>query len=151
MIQNVYKIRFKLKVMSDLDLVEQLQNAASGLLWISESDFPFVAFVWNSQSSNPENVLTPQQLRQYTGHASDTPVETLELDRFFAPATRVENWHDESKTKEVLQYQALVKRLKDELKNLSVYRLGTVELDIYIIGKTPSGNWAGLSTKAVET
>jgi Nuclease A inhibitor-like protein len=137
--------------MSDLDLVEQLQNAASGLLWISESDYPFEAFVWNIQSSNPENFLRAQQLRQYTGHASDTPVKTLEIDRFFAPATRVENWHDESKAKEVLQYQALVKQLKDELKNLSVYLLGTVELDIYIIGKTPSGNWAGLSTKAIET
>jgi hypothetical protein len=32
-----------------------------------------------------------------------------------------------------------------------VYRLGTVEIDVYIAGKTPSGDLAGVSTKVVET
>lgn len=137
--------------MSDFELVEQLQQAATGLLWMSESDYPFEAFVWTIDPSAPETVLTPERLLHYTQHPRDTPIQTLEIDRFFAPATRIENWHDSSKAKEVLQYQALVKQLKEELKNLFVYRLGTVELDIYIVGQTPRGNWAGLSTKAVET
>jgi Nuclease A inhibitor-like protein len=63
----------------------------------------------------------------------------------------VQDWHDESKAKEVRQYQGLVKLLQESLEGVLVYRLGTVEIDIYIVGKTPDGNWAGLSTKAVET
>lgn len=137
--------------MSDLDWVIKLQQAASGLLWMSESDYPFEAFVWRVKPSAQQTLLTPEQVLQYSHHPGDTPIQTLEIDRFFARATRVEKWHDASKAKEVLQYQALVKQLKDELKHLSVYRLGTVELDIYIVGQTPSGNWAGLSTKAIET
>lgn len=135
--------------MSDSDLVKQLQHATSGLLWMSESDYPFEAFVWDIKGTM--NSLTPQQLLRHTRHAPDTPVETLEVDRFFARATRAQDWHDESQAQEVRQYQELVKRLQDTLQQVLVYRLGTVEIDIYIVGKTPSGNWAGLSTKAVET
>lgn len=149
MVQDVCKLRLKLPVMSDLDLVEQLQNAASGLLWMSESDYPFEAFVWDIEGA--ANSLTPQQLLQHTRHAPDTPVETLEVDRFFAQVTHAQNWHDEFPAHEVRQYQILLKRLQDTLQQVLVYRLGTIEIDIYIIGKTPSGNWAGLSTKAVET
>jgi Nuclease A inhibitor-like protein len=148
-VKDVCKIRLKLTVMSDWDLVEQLQNATSGLLWMSESDYPFEAFVWDIQGA--ANSLTPQQLRQHTRHAPDTPVETLEVDRFFARAIQVQNWHDEDQAQEVRQYQKLVKLLQESLEQIWVYRLGTIEIDIYIVGKTPSGNWAGLSTKAVET
>jgi Nuclease A inhibitor-like protein len=116
---------------------------------MSESDYPFEAFIWDIDGA--ANSLTPQQLLQHTRQAPDTPVETLEVDLFFAPTTRVQDWHDESKAKEVRQYQGLVKLLQESLEGVLVYRLGTVEIDIYIVGKTPDGNWAGLSTKAVET
>ncbi len=116
---------------------------------MSESDYPFEVFVWDIKSA--ANSLTPQQLLRHVRRAPDTSVETLEVDRFFARATRVQDWHDESQAQEVRQYQKLVKRLQEMLQQVLVYRLGTVEVDIYIVGKTPSGNWAGLSTKAVET
>jgi len=32
-----------------------------------------------------------------------------------------------------------------------VYRLSKIEIDVYIIGETPAGDLAGLSTKVVET
>jgi Nuclease A inhibitor-like protein len=137
--------------MKDSQLVEQLQHAVSRLLWTSESDYPFEAFMWEIDPSLTGNSLTPQQLLQHTGHTPDTPVQTLELHRFFAPFAQIQDWHDTSQAEEVPQYQALVKLLQTHLETVSVYRLGTVVIEIYIVGKTPEGNWVGLSTKAVET
>ncbi|MFB2767899.1 nuclease A inhibitor family protein [Pelatocladus sp. BLCC-F211] len=32
-----------------------------------------------------------------------------------------------------------------------LYRVGEIEIDVYIVGETTEGNLAGLSTKVVET
>ncbi|MEL7246133.1 MAG: nuclease A inhibitor family protein, partial [Cyanobacteria bacterium J06573_2] len=49
------------------------------------------------------------------------------------------------------KYQALVETLKQNLDNIQVYKIGEVEIDVYIVGQLKSGDWVGLSTKAVET
>ncbi|HIK49814.1 MAG TPA: hypothetical protein IGS17_02655, partial [Oscillatoriales cyanobacterium M59_W2019_021] len=91
--------------MSDSELIEQLQRATSGLLWTSESDSPFVAFVWEKPPSLLGNFtgkrFTPRDLLQHLELPPDTPVETVEFDRFFATATREEDWHDEATAEEV--------------------------------------------------
>lgn len=140
--------------MSDSELIEQLQRATSGLLWTSESDSPFAAFVWEKPPSLLGNVkgnFTPQDLRERLGLPPDIPVERVEFDRFFAGVTREEDWHDKTAAEEVRQYRALVELLRDSLQDITVYRVGEIEIEIYIVGQTPSGNWAGLSTQAVET
>jgi len=59
--------------------------------------------------------------------------------------------HDPETAASVERYQALVSLLKQHLHELLVYRIGEIELDVYIMGKTAIGAWAGLATKAVET
>ena len=49
------------------------------------------------------------------------------------------------------QFQNLVSVLKQNLSQLQVYRVGNTNIDAYIIGVTPGGGLAGLSTKLVET
>jgi len=44
-----------------------------------------------------------------------------------------------------------VETLKSHLTDIKVYRLGERSIDVYIAGKTPSGDLAGLSTKVIET
>ncbi|MDZ8236629.1 MAG: nuclease A inhibitor family protein, partial [Nostoc sp. ChiQUE01a] len=51
----------------------------------------------------------------------------------------------------VNKFQALVQTLKENLSNLQVYRLGHKEVDVYIVGQTPTVNLAGISTQVVET
>ena len=131
--------------MKDSELVNQLQQASSGLLWMSESDYPFETFFWKPST------MTTEQLLQSTGHPPSTPVKVIELERFFRPAVREQSWHTEEERATVKRYQALVNTLHRCLSYIQVYRIGKTEVDIYIIGTTSSGNLAGLSTKAVET
>jgi hypothetical protein len=49
-------------------------------------------------------------------------------------------------------FDQLAKVLKEQLSGLKVYRVGDeVEREVYIVGKTKDGSWAGLKTSVVET
>ena len=80
-----------------------------------------------------------------------TILEVLTVDNFFAIATQEEDWHDEEERETVQRFQNLVNVLKQNLSQLQVYRVGSVEIDAYIVGITNGSGLAGLSTKLVET
>ena len=123
-----------------------LKQASKGLLFLSESDVPFEVIHWPAQGE-----LTPPKLLQLTEHPPDAPVKVVSVDDFFAIATQEEDWHDEEEQETVQRFQNLVSVLKQNLSQLQVYRIGSTNIDAYIVGVAQSGDWAGLSTKLVET
>ncbi|AVH74431.1 nuclease A inhibitor family protein [Nostoc sp. 'Lobaria pulmonaria (5183) cyanobiont'] len=128
------------------EIIDQLHTAANGLLMMSESEYPFEVFLWEGVAP-----ATPQKVVQQTNHPQNTPVEIVGVDDFFQVATTAEDWHEEEEKATVKRFQTLVQTLKENLSNLQVYCLGNKEIDTYIVGETPAGNLAGLSTKVVET
>ena len=124
----------------------QLKQASNGLLYLSESDAPFEVIHWPAQGE-----LTPAKLLQLTDHPPDAPLEIIAVDGFFALATQEEDWHDQEERETVQRFQNLVSVLKQNLSQLQVYLVGNTNIDAYIVGITPSGDWTGLSTKLVET
>jgi hypothetical protein len=177
--------------LTDAEVINELKQASQGLLFASESEFPFEVFCWESPdilqhsqkepeavdshtelqpdnksltaeipdnsnchklSESPELItLTEDKLLQQTGYGKDTPIEIAAVDDVFQVATTAEAWHSEEEKEAVNQYQRLVDTLKNYLRDIKVYRLGNVEIDVYIVGITPSGNLAGVTTKVVET
>ncbi len=129
------------------EITEKLKQSSADLLMMSESDYPFEVFFWTAQANN----LTTQELLQLTNHPQDSPVEEVALDYFFRNCAYEQEWHDEQQKQNVKKFQTLVQTLKDNLNEIKVYRIGTIDIDVYIVGKTPSGDIAGLSTKVVET
>jgi hypothetical protein len=127
-------------------ITAQLKQASKGLFFLSESDAPFEVIHWQTQEQ-----LTPAKLLQLTNHPPDAPVELRTVDEFFATATAEEEWHDREEREIVLKFQNLVGVLKQNLSQLQVYRAGSTDIDAYIVGVTDGGEWAGLSTKLVET
>ncbi|MGB7892988.1 MAG: nuclease A inhibitor family protein [Microcoleus sp.] len=127
-------------------IATQLKQTSKGLLFLSETDAPFEVISWPAQGE-----LTPAKLLQLTNHPPDAPVELRTVDDFFAIATAQEDWHDREERETVQRFQNLVSILKQNLSQLQVYRVGSVEIDVFIIGMTPGGEWAGLATKLVET
>lgn len=114
---------------------------------MSESEYPFEVFLWTEDKED----ITPEIILQKTGRSLDTPVELVDLDSFFEIATTEQSWHSLEEKETVKRYQNLVKTLKDNLTDIKVVRLGTIAIDVYIVGKTPSSDLAGLTTKVVET
>ncbi|MCS6807648.1 MAG: nuclease A inhibitor family protein [Bacteroidota bacterium] len=132
--------------LSPNELLEHLRLASEDLLYPSETDAPFVPFAWQAMRD-----FSIDKLLIATRHDRNTPVEGTELEDFFAPLTRIHEWFDDSERATAERFQNLVETLRAYLSDIAVYRIGTVDIDIYIIGKTADGYFAGLSTKAVET
>lgn len=122
-------------------LLRALEEAAAGLLFPSETDAPFIPL----ELAGAEGAdLSAEALLRAEGRAADAKVEQLSPDELFAPL--LEAGDDDAK-----KYTRILDLLKAELTNVRVYRVGTTEIDVYILGKHPSGAWLGLKTKVVET
>jgi hypothetical protein len=129
-------------------IVAELQKASEGLLFMSESDYPFKTFLWEGCAGEP---LSKDRLLSLTGHSPGQSVETIDLDDLFHVAIKDQDWHGPKEREAVKKYRELVALLKEKLLNIVVYRIGQVEIDVYIIGSTESGDLAGLSTRVIET
>ena len=134
--------------MTNLEVFELLDEAIKGLLWNSESDYPFEVFIWEfgeKVSLNNEVVL------KITKHTLDTPIKIIEFDVFFQGAITPKSWYDPEESEMVKRYQELVNTMQQYLSDLKVYKVGEVEIDVYIIGRTNTRDYAGLATVSIET
>ena len=114
----------------DAQILDQLRRASAGLLVMSESDYPFEIIQWEGSTE-----ITPEFLRGLTNEPDEAKVEEASVEQFLArgPLEHLESF------------------LREHLKDLKVYKVGAISIPVYIIGKSPEGNWLGLSTRIVQT
>lgn len=133
----------------DLKQIEtQLKEAADGLLMMSETDAPFEFYHaenYNAKDLNKETVL------KLAGMPSHYPVEVVELEHFLRNMTQARPESGEEGKQQAARFQQLQKKLKELLQDVKVYRVGETNITVFILGKTPSGDIAGLRTNVVET
>jgi hypothetical protein len=130
---------------SDEQLMEELREATRGLLFMSESDYPLEVFKWGSAEP------TREALRGLAGKDSSAPVETQGAEEFFRAASSEPEWKGESELAVARRYKAVLRLLESNLSDLKVYRVGAIDMNVYVAGRAPSGNWFGVSTRVVET
>lgn len=131
---------------SDAELVEELRRATEGLLFMSESDYPFEVVSWDG----PEE-FTGDHARKAEGAGADTPVAEVSVEDFFRNAAGEQEWKSAAQLESAKRYQALVRLLGDNLAAARVYRVGEINIGVYVVGRSPEGNWLGLRTRVVET
>lgn len=124
--------------------LENLQKASDGLLFMSESDYPFEVVAFSLENNTIDEQL--QTIAQ-----KNQPVEHQSLEYFFRNAIKEYPGASESQKESAHQFQALQEALKNELKDVQVYRLGQVQIDAFIIGQLKDGSYGGLRTKLIET
>jgi hypothetical protein len=129
-------------------VLARLKEASKGLTFQSEADYPVEPFLIGESPAGP---ITPALLLKAMGHKSSTPVKTEELRRFFEPATLEQDWHNDTERETVRRFQNLVKVLTENLDAVQVFKLGKTESDVYVVGRTRSGDLAGVKTRVVET
>jgi hypothetical protein len=129
----------------DEKLLEELREATRGLIFMSESDYPLEVFV--SGGAEP----TRESLRVLAGADESAPVETRGAREFFRAAASEPDWKGEDELAVARRFQALLRLLETSLSDLKVYRVGAVDIKVYVAGRAPSGNFLGVSTRVVET
>ena len=70
---------------------------------------------------------------------------------FFEPATKDQPFHSAEDRVIVRRYRALVDFLTTELAEARVIRVGELEIEIFVLGKTCDDEWLGVQTKVIET
>jgi hypothetical protein len=129
-------------------LLNELKKLTKGLRYQSESDYAVEPFALDGKE---RPVLKAEDVAALSKSKSNAPVKQMDVDQFFSNAVEEQDWYGPEELQTARQFQALVKMLKEKLADLKVYEVGEVEMDAYVIGKTASGDWAGVSTKVVET
>jgi hypothetical protein len=127
-----------------MTIAETLTQASQGLLMPSESEYPFEVFVWEDVE------LTQEKILELTNYPPATLIEQVELDYFFRNVAKEKDWHDKIQKENVAKFQNLLQVIQDNLAEIRVYRIGTINVNVYIVGKTNDGV-AGLATKVIET
>ena len=128
------------------DLIPELEAACKDLLWRSEADYPFEVAAVPITKAPPS--INMQLLATYP---DDTPVAIVSLEKFFAQSIVERSWFDAHELSLVKRYRNLWDLLETILETPQVYRIGSVEIDVYLLGKTEDGQVIGVKTKVVET
>jgi hypothetical protein len=126
--------------------LEKIKSAATGLLYMSETDAPLEVVEFSETSK--DQIL--QKIKQQS--SSGDHLEEQTLDYFFRNQVKEYPEHDDEEDKtRTKKFKSLVEALKDNLTDIHVYRVGSIQIDGWIIGKLKDGKYAGLKTKMVET
>lgn len=121
------------------DILARLDEASRGLLFPSESDFPFETI------ELAEAPLDQESLRRALGVSDDAPLEEMDVRALLEPVI------ESCEGSEADQYKEMIDIFDQYLSEGKSIRAGRVEIDIFMIGRHDSGAWVGLKTKAVET
>ena len=127
-------------------MIQALDSLTKNLIYVSETDADIVPFTYRKAES-----VTAAEVVYQSGHKADDVVETLDVDSFFARLTMVKDWYGPRETERAAKYAALKLELEKELNDLKVYKIGKVQINIYVVGLDKQGRLAGVKTTAVET
>ena len=133
-------------VKSDEQLIEELREATRGLLLMSESDYPLEVVRWDGVAE-----IAPDFLRGLTGHADSEPVETESAEEFFRAAASEAEWKGAGELAAARKFQTLIRLLEENLTGVRAFRVGTINMPVYVVGRSHTGAWLGVSTRVVET
>lgn len=125
---------------------QALREACEGLLYLSESEAEIVPFFGVKVADcSRKTILGQFQL------VKGSPIEERQTAEFFSRLTTIKDWFSKIEIRNARQFERLQKLLEDNLVDLTVLRIGRIQIDIYVAGIDRSGNLAGFKTKAVET
>jgi hypothetical protein len=123
---------------------ERFDQLSEGLLFMSETDAPLTYYELSPQKSQEWQPSTGGQFLQLIGEDPATHVEKLAPEEFFRDL-RTGNEERED------QVAALQKVITGELRKLEGFRVGEIQINIFVLGTDDSGKVAGLRTLSVET
>ena len=127
-------------------LKSSLSEASQGLIYMSETDAGIEPF-----EGGPAGEVTAGNLLGQIGGGGDTPVEERSFEQVFGRLTRVYEGGSEEQAATAGRFAALKGVMEQNLRDVKVFAVGRVQVDIYMVGLDADGNLSGVKTKAVET
>ncbi|GGK73704.1 nuclease A inhibitor family protein [Rufibacter glacialis] len=127
-------------------LLQQLEQAAQGLWFLSESESALEPFTLPAGTA----LETEADFLKAMG-STGQPVEQVTLPYFFRNMVRQDPGQDPAQQAIAQRFVALQQWLEANLQEVRVYRVGQIQVQAYVVGKTEEGSWLGLKTTLIET
>lgn len=130
--------------MESLELLNELKNKTSGLFLMSESDVPFETFYAHTNDINT-------YLQNNRQNKSNNNISEVKYDDFYHMYVAEKDWHNEIQKNFAKKLGEALELLKTEVSEIKVFRVGSTNIDLYIIGEKKTTEWTGLKSGLVET
>ncbi|MEP7111247.1 MAG: nuclease A inhibitor family protein [Ferruginibacter sp.] len=126
------------------EIVSKLKKLTEELYYPSESDY----LIEISTISAKENLK--DELYKISGKPADSLTEEILFEDFF-DRFNPQDWMDDEQKKNGRRFLKLKKYLEMVLDDPLIFRIGEIEIDIFITGKTADNNFIILKTTSIET
>jgi hypothetical protein len=127
---------------------EQIDLLTADLMYPSESDEKIEYFEMEFSTNQK---LSLADFRMYNGIRPELTIEEISFDDFFKPLIKMEDWFGEEEKKWAEDSLSLKNLLVEKAKDFQVFKIGSLEIDVYLLGKAEECKWVGLKTKVIET
>ncbi len=128
------------------NLAKQIETAAAGLVYMSETDAKITPYIgWATKTNTTAEIL------KQAGEPADAAIEEKDFNAFFAHLTEIQDWFGDDEKETAQKFVRLKEVLENNLRELKVYKIGKIELNIYAVGLDENDKLLGIKTKAVET
>ncbi len=132
----------------EISLKEQINILSADLLYPSESDEKIEYF--EMELSTAEK-LSMANFRMFNGIRPEVEVQEMDFEDFFKPLIKIEDWFEDNEKKWADDSLKLKNLFSEKVKDFQIYKVGAMEIDIYLFGKYGECQWVGLKTKVIET
>lgn len=143
--------------------IDALSLVVDGVLWPSESDYPWIVF--GLADAAP---VTVDNLKELVGPLivvddgeaplAEQTIEEKPWEQIFLQMTTPQDWWTDYEIMRAGQYEAIRDALDAHLVNLKMFRIGEQSgnwlsgaIDMFVIGETADGDLVGIQTVSVET
>ncbi len=128
------------------DFYLHLKKATDGLVYLSETDSEVLPFLGGKYETDNLETLLKQ-----INPASELRVKEINFENFFENLITIQDWFGLEEKETAEKFLKLKKLLEENLKNLKVFQIGEIEIEIYVVGLDEDNNLLGIKTQAVET
>jgi Nuclease A inhibitor-like protein len=132
--------------MEKKDLKILVDKAIEGLFYVSETDSPFYFFQFGECKT-----VNPKIIRECLNLDNSISVEERSFDEFFSRLVHEKDWFGEREKSIAAKFSTLKLLLKKNLTEVKVFRIGRIQIDIYVAGLDLENRLTGIKTKSVET
>lgn len=127
---------------------EEISPLIEELFYPSESDEPVEHLFIETEQLLPFSI---ENLRLLLDANEEAPIEELDLNQFWEQVTVQKEWYGEEEIVRTKNFQELKTSLEKRLTAMQGFRVGEIEIELYIIGQTDEGKIEGIKTLSVET
>lgn len=131
-----------------ISLKAQIEVLISDLLYPSESDEKIDFFEMELSTTQK---LSIADFKMFNGIKPETVITEISFDDFFKPLLKVEKWFEEAEKKWAEDSLKLKNLLEENAKDFQIFKVGSIEINVFVFGKAEECKWVGLKTKVVET